>query len=132
MKKIAVLIFTLAFILLFTGCAADTVTLDIGKASRLEIVSAAAGETAELCSAYDISRISDNINSLEFTEVGEPDSDDWAFALIWIAADGSISEKLTVLADGRTVIYEDSAYTVRSVGGSIDLNFIESAFSAVN
>lgn len=63
MRKITALVFALAVILSFAGCSSDTMTLNIGKASRLELISGVTGRTVELNDAGSIKRISDNINS---------------------------------------------------------------------
>ncbi len=129
MRKITALVFALAVILSFAGCSSDTMTLNIGKASRLELISGVTGRTVELNDAGSIKRISDNINSLEFTRSGKLNSDSWSCALKWFAADGSCMEKLTVI-DSRTIVHAGSVYTALSSGGRIDLNFLKGFLEA--
>lgn len=129
MKKITALVLALALILSIAGCSSDIMTLNVGRASRLELISGVTGRTVELNDAGSIGRISGNINSLEFARSGRLDSGSWSYALKWFAADGSCTEKLTVI-DSRTIVHSGSAYTVLSPNGGIDLDLLQGFLEA--
>lgn len=129
MKRILALVFAAVLILSLTGCA-ETMTLGIGKASRLDIISGVTGRTVELRDPGSIKRISDSLNSLKFRETGRLDTDGWSYALIWFGADGRCMDRLTALGDGRTIIHAGHVYTVRGPGGRIDLELIGSFLKA--
>lgn len=129
MRKTTALVLALALILSIAGCSSDTMRLNVGKASRLELISGVTGRTVELNDAGSIRRISDNINSLEFARSGKLDSGSWSYALKWFADDGSCTEKLTVI-DSRTIVHSGSAYTVLSPSGGIDLDLLKGFLEA--
>lgn len=129
MRKTTALVLALALILSIAGCSSDTMRLNVGKASRLELISGVTGRTVELDDAGSIGRISNNINSLEFVRSGKLDSGSWSYALKWFAADGCCTEKLTVI-DSRTIVHSGSAYTVLSPSGGIDLDLLQGFLEA--
>ena len=128
MKKLSALTLALVFILSLAGCAAQTKTFDIGKASKLEITSGTNGESGDVTDAACIKQITDNFNALKFKDEGKNDGDGWSYAISWIAEGGSCIEKITVLGDG-SITYGGHYYTVEGSGDKIDLKYIESVFS---
>ena len=128
MKKITALTLALALILSLAGCAAQTKTFDIGKASRLEITSGTNGESVEVTDAASIKQITDDFNALRFKDEGKNDRDGWSYLISWLAEDGSCIEKITVLGDG-SITYGGHYYTVEGSGNKIDLEYIKTVFS---
>ena len=131
MKKLAALSLAIALILSLAGCAAQAKTFDIGKASKLVITSGSNGESVEVTDAECIKQITDNFNALKFKDEGKIDRDGWSYLISWLAEDGSCIEKITALGDG-SITYGGHYYTVEGSGDKIDLEYIESAFSAAH
>ena len=139
MKKISAILLALIGVLGLAGCnkqpsgdppAAEVKTFDISGAEKLTVISGSTGESMDITSAEDIEYMTDNINALEYSKGEEVNSDGWSYALQWYNANGETIEKLTLLGDGHTIIFDGYYYKGMSADYKIDLSFLEEQFAA--
>lgn len=139
MKKISAILLALIGVLGLAGCnkqpsgdppAAEVKTFDISGAEKLTVKSGSTGESMDITSAEDIEYMTDNINALEYSKGEEVNSDGWSYALQWYNANGETIEKLTLLGDGHTIIFDGYYYKGMSADYEIDLSFLEEQFAA--
>ena len=111
------------------GCSSNQKTFEITGAEKLTVMSGATGESIDITNTDDIKYITDNINALKYSKGEKVNSDGWCYALQWFDQNGEIIEKLTLLGDGYTIIYDGHYYKGMSVDYEIDLSFLDNQFA---
>lgn len=128
MKRFIALILTLVCMLGLVSCSAKTKTFEITGAEKLTVMSGATGESVDITNADDIKYITDNINALQYSKGEKIDSSGWRYALQWIDKNGEIIEKLTLMGDSYTIIYDGYYYKGMEADYEIDLSVLDSLF----
>lgn len=128
MKKIITFALILSFVFLLVGCSSNTKTFNISNSNKLTIVSGSTGESITITNEDVIKHITENINALNFSKGSKVDSDGWSYALNWMNENGEVIEKITLLGDGYTIIYNGYYYRGMSIDYMIDLGFVEKLF----
>ena len=130
MKIIIAMVLCLVLALSIVGCGKnDTKTFEITGAEKLTVMSGTTGESIEITSTDDIKYITDNINALNYSKGKRVNSDGWSYSLQWFDENGKAIEKLTLLGDGYTVIYDGYYYKGMSIDYEIDLAFLDNQFA---
>ena len=123
----------LALALSTAGCSArseasgQTMTLEIGETKRIMVQSGNRGIRSEITDPADIEYIMENLEAMEFQDQGQVDADGWTYSLEWLDGDGNSLQKITLMGDGRTIIFDNHFY--ESVDGEIDLAFLDDLLS---
>lgn len=123
----------LALALSTAGCSArseasgQTMTLEIGETKRIMVQSGNRGIRSEITDPADIEYIMENLEAMEFQDQGQVDADGWTYALEWFDEDGTSLQKIALMGDGRTIIFDNHFY--ESVDGEIDLAFLDDLLS---
>lgn len=112
-------------VLSFSGCGKNDIKkFEITGAEKLTVVSGTTGTCVEIINTDDIKYITDNIMALDYSKGEKVNSDGWSYSLQWFDKKGKEIEKLTLLGDGYTVIYDGYYYKGMVVDYEIDLAFL--------
>ena len=125
MKKIIAMVLCFVLVLSFSGCGKNDIKkFEITGAEKLTVVSGTTGTCVEIINTDDIKYITDNIMALDYSKGEKVNSDGWSYSLQWFDKKGKEIEKLTLLGDGYTVIYDGYYYKGMVVDYEIDLAFL--------
>lgn len=123
MKKLCA-VFCSVICLFFTAAScALTASLDIPKASMIELQNRGDNVSAKILFSEDIRYITDNLNSLKLIKQQSiEDYGGWNYRLRWYDDNGNLLDTVVIIS-GSLIVYNEHFYSVS--GGSTDLSFLD-------
>ncbi|MCC8196730.1 MAG: hypothetical protein LIO49_08055 [Ruminococcus sp.] len=129
MKRIFVLILTVAVALTMVGCAEKVVTFNIDGASKILLMSGSSGETVEITDPETIAYITDNINSMTFNrDESSRQHNDWSYSLRWYDSEDNLIEYIVIMSATR-IDYDNYFYNEMDADVEIDIAYLEELLS---
>lgn len=121
MKKLTAVFILITLIL--TSCS-STLQLNITNISKIEIMSR--GITVEVTDTENIKYITDNINSMKFSQGDSSvNCKGWSYQLKYYNFEGNLIEEIIIM-DEYTIDYKDYYYHGMDVDNEIDTVFLDS------
>lgn len=133
MKKHLAIVLATILVLSLVGCSGQTMTFDIGEASKITVKAGSDGEEAIVTDEALIEKITADINSLSFEKTAAADGNAaYVYVLVWFDAENNpIADIVITEENGYQICYDGFYYKV-DADLSIDMEWIDAVFRNIS